>query len=203
MKTMNIRMISLFALGTLAGSIAAQAHEVGNAKVVELTLHRIERLVILKKMEDSFQTKLKSLKLEALPHQNEEDPSFKVTANQYAGGDGSQKSVEIILNQEGKALSFAAKPGADAVGAPDFAGTEAITLAENSLHWVEDAATSRPEIASFSQGLTELNITSGTNQAGAPVAVVDLLAGSAKSLLRIRIKLDGSFDSAEVLPKTE
>jgi hypothetical protein len=197
-KTTVTRMISLTVLGVLMAPALVHAHEVSNAKIIELTLHRVERLVILKKAEATFQTKLKSLKLVALPHQNETDPSFKVTAFQYAGADGTQKSLEIVLDQEGKALSFSAKPGADAVNAPDFGDKDAVALAEASMHWLEDSGTSRPELAVYGQKLTQLTIT-----AGGPLALIDLQAGATDPVLQVRIKLDGSFDSADILPKLE
>jgi hypothetical protein len=196
-------VLGLGFLGAMFGGNAAFAHGVTNAKAAELSLHRVERLVILRKIEDSFQSKPQSIKVEAIAHQNEEDPSFKATIYQVAGADGTQKSIEIVLNEEGKTIKYTVNAGADAVNAPVWADKDATTLTENALHYVLDNAAAKPELVPFSQSLSLLKLSPGTNSANVAVAVVDMKATANDGVLRIRVKLDGTFDSAEVVAQTE
>src|SRR5438105_2992967 len=83
-------------------SLNAHAHGVTLVKAAELSLHRVERLVILNKLDAGFQTLIKGLSVVELAHQTEEDPSFKTVITQYAGNDGTAKSVEIVLDEEGR-----------------------------------------------------------------------------------------------------
>jgi len=198
MKRSIQMVLGLGLLGAMLGGNAAFAHGVTNAKAAELALHRVERLVILKKIEESFQSKPQSVKVEAIAHQNEDDPSFKTTVYQVPGQDGSQKSIEIVFNEEGKTIKYTVNAGSDAVNAPTWGEKDATTLTENALHYVLDNAAVKPELVPFSQRLSTLKLSPGTNAAGAPVALVEMGAAANDGVLRVRIKLDGTFDSAEI-----
>ena len=196
-----ILFCSLAAVFSLT-SWESQAAQITNAKAAELSLHRIERLVILKKIEESFQSKVKSLSLVLLPHQDPTEASFKATIFQYPATDGSQKSIDIILNEDGKAIGQTVNAGGEALGAPTWPdpNKDPVTLAENSLHYILEGAVTKPELLPYFNGLTSFAITQETNSEGIIHAVVDIGAGPENPILRIRIKTNGDYESAEFLP---
>ncbi len=194
------------------GSVGLTAHikfaygGVTNAKAAELALHRVERLVILKKIEEGFQYKVKSFTLELVPHQNEEEPSFKATLFQYPPKDPNQKpkAVTIRLDEEGKPIKeppFVEGDG-EADGAPQWPDKDPVTLAESALHYVLEGSVTKPELGPYHEGITEFTVTQEINQASEAVAVVDFKAKD-QPILRVRIKMDASFDSSEFIPQTK
>lgn len=180
-----------------------QAQSVTRAKLAELSLHRLERLVILKKIEGTFQSKVQSLRLESIPHQTETEASFKSTILQYPGSDGTQKTLEVIMDEAGKAIKNTIAQGADAQGAFEWPDKDATTLCENALHYVQDNVLNKPELLQYDQKFSVFSLAQGTNSSGAIVAVVDIQAGPEVPILRVRMKVDGTFDSAEFIPRTE
>lgn len=202
MKKRYLVPMSLGVLVSLVYSNPVHAHGVANSKAAELSLHRLERLVILKKIEESYQNKIKGIKLELIPHREETEPGFKSTILQYPGTDGTQMSLEVILDGAGKAIKHTAVKGTEAQDVVTWPDKDAATLCENALHYVQDNAATKPELVPYNQNLTELSLSPGTNSSGASVAVVDIQAGAQAAILRVRMKLDGTFDSAEFIART-
>lgn len=186
-------------LAGLFFGFSAQAHSVSVAKATELSLHRIERLVILKKIEEAFQSKFLSLQMVVLSHSNETEPVFKSTVFQYPASDGTQKSVDIVMNGDGKALSYTVNAGGNAQGEPTWPDKDPVTLTENALHYVIDGSATKPDLVPYNDALSSLQITQGTNQAGEKVAVVDVRSSSVTPTLRIKILTTGDFYSAEFI----
>jgi hypothetical protein len=181
---------------------SAHAETVTQAKAAELALHRVERLVVLKKIEESFETKIKNLRLELVSHSTPDAPSYKVTILQYPGADGKQKALELMMNEEGKALTSNVLPGSDAVNSPTWPDKDPVTLCENSLHYVLEGASTKPELVPFFQKLTSFSLSEGTNAAGEKVAVVDMRTNDRDPILKVKMKMDGTFDSAEFVNRT-
>jgi len=181
-------------LATFSANAAVTA-----SKAMELSLHRVERLVILKKIEDSFETKLKSIKLEKLAHSAPDEPSFKSTLFQYPNSDLTQKNIEITMNEDGKVLGFVVSAGSDAEGATDWPDKDSATLLENSLHEVYENGPTVPEIAPFDNDLTQIEISQVKNTAGEDVALIEMKASSTVDKLHLLIKTNGDFDSYKVV----
>jgi len=186
---------------TVSFAGTAYAHEIPTAKAAELALHRIERLAALKKIEDAFQSKLKNLSLEMLITQKPTDPLFKIVASQYPNSNGTQRKVELLLDEDGKALQHFVSRGGEAENAPSWSEKDPITLAEVALHLIVEQSKDKPELAVFESALSELSITQETDADGIAVAVFTAKAAGSASLLKIRIKGDGSVESYEIVSK--
>ncbi len=191
-------LATVAAFSALFGNTAL-AHEVSNAKAAELSLHRVERLVILRKIEEGFETKARNLALSLIPHDDEAEPSFQATVSQWPGTDGTQRSVEIVMNAEGKTLKHTVVAGAEPANAPVWPDKDAVTLAENALHYVIEGAVTKPEVVPFNENLTGFTLSQETNAEGAAGAVVDFRSSADARVLRVRVKADGTFDSAELI----
>ena len=203
MKKTALSFMFALAFGFFVNSASAFADPVTLAKAAELALHRVERLVILKKIEDSFQSKPKTLKVVAIAHQTPDDPAYKASILELPGADGTQKSVDIIMNEAGKAISFVVNAGTESASPPLWANIDATTLCENSLHYVLDNESTKAELVPYYVGLSQLSIAPGTNAAGAAVAVIEMVISQTAPILRIRMNLDGTLDSSEIVNRLE
>ncbi len=187
-------------------AFAAQTSQAGapvnRARAAELGLHRLENLVILKKVQPTHLARLKSLALSVLPHTTDDEAAYQVVASQYPAADGTQSSVSIPMKIDGKALKQTETLGSEPVVAPTWPNLDAVTLAENALHCIQgekldnnrpDLCVS-PEITSFAEGFSSLALSQEAGSAG-PIAVIDLKAftdqAGASRTLRIRLKADG------------
>ena len=108
------------ALLLLLASPIQASEAVTQSHAAELVLHRIERLVILRRIDKTFQTNFSRLLVEPRIPQAPTDPAFVVRSFQVAGEDGTSKSVEISLDAEGRALAHELGAGADSVSPPTW-----------------------------------------------------------------------------------
>ena len=199
---MKIQLLSVSLMIILASSLAQADDAVTNAKAAELALHRLERLVILKKVEASFQSKLQDIAVAPLTHPTPDDPSFKVTLGQFPGADGTQKKLEIILNESGRALSFNPIAGTEATNAPAWTTTDATSLSEDSLHFILDNVAQKQDLLPFFNSMTSAMLMQAKDAAGADVALLMIEAGPKDPMLHVMVKLDGTFDSYQIMPNS-
>jgi len=203
MKLFMSTILSAASLMAVLGSQVAFSHGVTKAKAAELSLHRVERLVTLKKIDASFLTKAESLAIESIPHENEEDPSFRATISQVKVGDGPAKKVEIILDDEGRPLSFKVFPGNEADQVPMWGDRDAVTLLENAHHWiienVDKEVAPGVKVATYSSDLSLGTLRPGKTEAGTEVADGFFKARASDPTIRVRVNLDGTFNSAVVV----
>lgn len=150
-----------------------------------------------KGIDPDYQNKISNLNIELLPHENEEDPSFKATVYQHRSKDSSQKAVEIVLDEEGRPISYQEINGGVPHAAPVWPDKDPTTLSENALHYIFEGSVTKPELAPYNENLTSFTIVSGTSADEQQVAVVDFLAEGETKILRVRLKLNGEYDSAE------
>lgn len=196
---MKMSQLMLGVLLSLFGS-KVWADKVSQAKAAELALHRVERLVILKKIEESFLFQPLRLNLVRLDPQTESDPVFRATLEQFPAIDGTQKNLVLLMNGEGKTLSHVVNSGGEAQGAPQWPDIDPVTLLENALHYILDFSSVQPELTAFDARLSSLVISQSVSDSTGVIAVIDVRAQSHETILRIRIRPNGDFESAEYLP---
>ncbi len=193
MKTLIIILSSILI------SLAASAHPNGpgvtNAKAIELSAHRIDRLVALGKIDASF---LKNLeKMEVIVVQNQAPVYYKVRVSQTQPAQGAPQQLDISYDDDGKPLSFQVIAGGVAgpnMGWPD---KDAGSLSENSLHYVlENNADAK--VALFDKGALSFVLSKGILN-GQPVARGQMTSSLTNEKLNIYVKLDGTFISAEIV----
>ncbi len=182
----------------IVGSVMAHPGGPGasNAKAIELSAHRIDRLVALSKIDASF---LKNLsKIEVAVVQNQAPVFYKTRVSQTQPAQGEPMQVEISLDEDGKPLAFQLVAGGAAGPDLGFAEKNAGELTENALHYVlENAASGK--IALFDKSATSITLTKTTKN-GAPAALGQVLSSATTEKLNIYLKLDGTLISAEVVP---
>ena len=173
--------------------------QISNAKALELGLHRTEKLVILKKIDEAFQSKVKGLTIENLVKQVATDPTFKVIVSQYPGADGKIFQLELMMDENGKTLTYNVVAGSAAQGAPAWPDKDPLTLAESALHYVIEGSAIDSKLKPYNDVGSSIASMQGTDAQGKLVAAFDIRAKDQAKYLRILIKPDGTFQSAEFL----
>lgn len=181
-----------------------QAQTIAIAKAAELSIHRIERLITLKRIDENFMKRLYSIAIAQLPAGQPTDPAFKATVSQIAGPDGKAHQVDILMDGAGKALSQVVRNGTDPTSIPAWPDKDPITLSENSLHFVLEAWKPAPggaghaEILPFFDGMTSM-VLDQVSVAGKTFARVVVRSSLTPSVLEILTNVDGTFASYKIL----
>lgn len=191
------KLMSLFIVGSLMASVSAQAAPIALAKAAELTCHRIERLVTLKKIDETFLTMLHTIVVQTVPQGSSADPYFKSTGSQYPGADGTLNQIDIFMDDQGKALSHVVKPGAAAQGAPVWPDKDPITLMENSLHYVLENGPNDANIAPFYTGFSGLALTQ-VNVNGQTLSRAEIHSTTTTKVLEVFLKTDGTLQGTNI-----
>ncbi len=193
MKT-TIALIMLV-LGTQTNF--AQAAPLALAKAAELGVHRVERLVTLKKIDETFVSKFQSIEIEALSPAKPTDPAFKVTVAQYTGPDGKQSRVEILMDAAGKALSNTVKAGTESTTAPRWPEKDPVTLTEAAMHVVLEG-TSNPKLKPFFTGFKSLVLNQDRDSTGQTIARFKMKSKEVPNTLEVVLKTDGTVISSQI-----
>ena len=192
-------IVALAALAPSAFGHGGEGEGASRAQAAELSLHRIERLVTLKKVDAAYANAFSKLELADAPVGNAEGAKFQSTAWQYPAMANQSASLRLLMDSSGKTLRYEVITGQAPAQALTWPDKDPVTLAENSLHYLE-SMTAKPEYDVFSDSLASLTVTQSTNASGAVVAVIDITAKETSKILRVVIKADGSFESAAILP---
>lgn len=191
----NIILIASTLLLTIATFAHPNGPGVTNAKAIELSAHRIDRLVALGKIDASF---LKNLeKMEVTVVQNQAPVYYKVRVSQTKPAQGAPMQLDISYDEDGKPLAFQVIAGG--VAGPDAGWTDkdAGSLAENALHYILENNTDA-KVALFDKGATSFTLSKGTLN-GETVARGQAISALTTDKLNIYVKLDGTLISAEVV----
>lgn len=183
----------------LAGSLAIAAptsSTVTTAKAAELALHRVGRLVSLKKIDANFVNKFESV--EVVGVQNQDPVRFKAVVSQNQPATGKPLQIELTFDEKGKALGFQPIPGGVAGPNTSWTGKDPVTLGEGAFHAYLEHLEHYPELAPFNTGFTNLTIIQGDLN-GELVVRALIKSSETKDKLAIFQKLNGDFISREIV----
>ncbi len=187
---------SVALVGALLSGTNAFA-QASNLTAAEIAAHRVEKLILLKKVESAFQNKFKGLGVENLSNGGPGKPTFKVTLSQEADAGASANKVEITSDSTGKALAHTVVAGTNPSSATVWAGKDPLTLTELALHHVEHLGPSNQKIGQFIISLKALRI-SQISENGQSVAKIEIVANGIKEQLTMKLKSDGTLINTEV-----
>lgn len=196
---------ALISLSVGASTAFAHGGGVSQAKIAELGLHRIERLVTLRKIDPSFRDGLTTLKLAKLVQSKETDPLYRVIGQTTAPASGLRAEVEILMDAEGRVLQAFATEGDAPLPAPVLPGTDPVTLAEAALHAILDGSETREELEPFESDLAEVTIAPLTDTESGAIRGVEVVVSKRRGpeTLKIRVRLSGEVESIGVItPET-
>ena len=191
-------------LSVMFGQLALLENSFGEtvsvAKGAELSLHRVERLVVLKKIDLAFQSMLKNLFIEVVPQENPGEAFFNVTVKQFPAADGNTRNLLLSLNEEGKTLKHVVEGTSNGEGAPIWSDKDPVTLGENALHFVlEESEKGNPDVIPFNTALTSFDISQIALEDGALKASVKMTSSEVTKVLEVILNLDGTYHSHKFL----
>jgi hypothetical protein len=181
----------------LTVSMGASAASITLAKAAELTAHRVDRLVTLSKIDASFLKKAAKIEISSI--ENTPPAAFRAVVSQTAIAEGTALKLEIIFDGDGKALFFQQLPGGQPGPEPAWPLIDPITLLEDSLHYVLDNGTADSRLAPYLTSLSTVVLSKGQKD-GQEIAISTMTSLAQPQKLKVYLKMDGTFISAEVAP---
>lgn len=166
--------------------------------VAHNTTHRVEHLVESNRIDSHFVDRIYSVQVEKLTKMNLTDPAYRGTVMQVPDAEGKARTVEILLDDNANSVSFKETAGPDSRNAPDWPAEDAISLTEDSMHYVLDNA-SKPELKPFLTGLASVVLTQTEDVNHLLTAKVDMRSKDTKDVLEVLMKTDGTVTSANVI----
>ncbi len=187
-------------IGILAAAQISTAQQVATgiakAKAIELTAHRIDRLVSLNKIDASFLSKTAKMELSII--ENQVPAYFKVRVSQTQPASGEALQMDVVYDVNGKPLSFNVLPGGNAGPDDGWTGVDAVTLIENGLHYVLENGETDANVKPFYTALTTIALTKGQLD-GKPVALIQMKSSESTLTLNVYVDFDGTFISTEFI----
>ena len=187
-------------IGILAAAQISTAQQaatgIAKAKAIELTAHRIDRLVSLNKIDASFLSKTAKMELSII--ENQAPAYFKVRVSQTQPASGEALQMDVVYDLNGKPLSFNVLPGGNAGPDDGWTGVDAVTLIENGLHYVLENGETDANVKPFYTALTTIALTKGQLD-GKPVALIQMKSSESTLTLNVYVNFDGTFISTEFI----
>lgn len=198
---MKIALNLLLALGLAAAPALADepGAPVTVAKAAELALHRVERLVILRRIPEQFLTQVATLEVSKVDPVGEDGVKYRAVVSLLPSPEGKASRLELFMDAIGKTLRHVAHTEAPAQGAPVWPDKDPVTLAENALHYILDESVNRPELVPFNDTFEAASLTQETAEDGSVLGLLEVRSVATRDLLRIRVRADGTYLSHEVV----
>lgn len=195
MKTKNI-LAALMMLFT----VSAFAHDptpgtVAISKATELGVHRIERLVTLKRIDETFRTQLVSLRAERT---EENGAAYKVYGYVAPASNGKSSAITLWQDSQGKTLAHSVDQQAAPANPFNWPSKDPVNLTEEALHFVLEGWEKHPEVKDFYVDLKTLSLRPVQDDRGDLVAQFSVTSGHTDKTLIINLNQDGRFLSYEL-----
>jgi hypothetical protein len=197
-------------LASFASATAGAEELIQSAKAAELSCHKLERLLILKKIAKTWNEKLtgggynsafESISVELLAHsQPSEEPAFRVTSTQAADGEGKRNSIDVNVDESGTAMDYKETILTSSPKLTRWPQKDPITIAEESLHFVLYLSVIQPELLPFFRSLSSLGLSPSKNASGAPVGLASIRSRDTQDRLEVLITMDGKCDAYRIVP---
>lgn len=196
-----MKLVNLAAATLMLFNVNAFAHDeplpgtIAISRATELAVHRIERLVILKKIDAVFLTALVGLRAET---SSENGATYKVSGYVAPGADGKSLSITLWQDIQGKTLAFNVAQASLPVSPFTWPTKDSVTLMEEGLHFVLEGWVQYPEVKAFYTGLQTIDLAPVQDAQGNLLAQFKVTSHEDARTLTILLKSDGSFVSHEI-----
>lgn len=181
----------LIALVLIGQTTIARA-QVTPAKAAELTLHKLERLIILKKVNGFFQTAFKQLDVSVLSVTTPSDPTapiFALTVKPESG----DLTLNLWSDADGRTLKFESTGTIPPNQPTVWPKKDPVAMAESSMHYLMDEGARNEDLVPFLNGLRLFVVAK--SDAGANVIVGSALTAK---VLTIHLDLEAVVTSYEI-----
>lgn len=186
-------MITMFSM-LFATLSFAEEQAVPVSKATELAVHRIERLVTLKKIDEVFRNQLVSLRVEKTAENN---ATYKVVAKVAPAASGKASAITLWQDSQGKTLSHSVEMEGAPANPQNWPDKDAASLMEEALHFVLEGWVNHPEVKVFYTDMKTISLSAVQDGRGQLVAQFRVAENSPKTLV-IRLDSAGRFLSHEL-----
>ena len=166
-------------------------------KAAELGLHRVERLVALKKIDETFITRLQTITLKMLDPSQNAGASYSTIIGQQGNEGTDALRIEIKQDGNGRALNFTLLPGTAPANPIMWSAKDPLSLTEMVLHHVTEAGHGDMDFSDFDKGMTDLTMNPVTTSNG-EIAQATIHSSLTTKVLVIWLQMDGTFISAHI-----
>lgn len=194
MKNVFLAIIAVVSVGSQAYAHPENPNAVAIAKATELGVHRIERLVTLKKIDPMFQSHLYAMKAERT---TESGAAYKVYGYVQPDANNQASTITMLSDAQGKVLSYTVSQTFQPANPVSWPDKDALTLTENGLHFVLEGWVQHPEVKAFFLGLSSITMRA-VNAGGTLLAEFAVTSDDDAHTLIVRVKADGTFHSYEM-----
>lgn len=195
-----MKNLMIVLLGTLTFAQTAFAHNdppgtISISKATELGVHRIERLVTLKKIDSTFQTNLFGMRAERT---TESGATYKIYGYVSPDANNQSSTIAMLSDKTGKVLSYTNGPTYQPANPFNWPDKDALTLMENALHFVIEGWVQHPEVKPFYAGLMTIGLSPAKDTAGNLIALASVTSDDDARTLYISLKTDGNLIGYEI-----
>lgn len=196
---MNKSIKNLLILAIATFSLNVMAEDIPPVKAAELACHRVDRLVVLKKIDKSYLSKFQTLQLVELPSNDPSGGKYQVTANQTAPHHGNPLSVSVLIDPTGKVLKHQVYETGSLGPEIAWPGKDPISLAEAGLHYVLDEHLKNEQLRPFAMDFQSLVLLQKPYGSG-KLAEMTLFSSTTTAKLILKLDLNGKLLQKEVVP---
>lgn len=183
----------IFSLVLLFGSNIFAQESVSRAKATELSVHRIERLVILKKIPETFLNHISKIVLTKESNGEIAFKSFVFLENKNV----ASANLEINMDDQGKTISHQVVSENVSPDAYFWPQKDSATLIEDALHFVLEGWVEHSEVKIYFDQFESIELTKFESSSDL-VAHFIVTATNTQKKLHIYLKPDGTFLSHEL-----
>ncbi len=185
-------------IAALAGFVLAQPAFAHNdppgtspiSKATELGVHRIERLVTLKKIDPTFQSALYAMRAERT---TEGGATYKIYGYVSPDANNQSSTIAMLSDKTGKVLSYAVGATYQPANPVAWPDKDPLTLMEDALHFVLEGWTAHPDVKPFYAGLITITLSPAKDNAGNLIVLANVTSDDDARTLSIFLKTDGTF----------
>lgn len=160
------------------------------SKATELGVHRIERLVTLKKIDSTFQAYLSELRAERTA---EGGATYKIYGYVAPDANNQSSTISMLSDKTGKVLSYTNGPTYQPANPFVWPDKDALSLMENALHFVIEGWAQYPDVKPFYTGLMTISLSPVRDGAGNIAAQATVTSDDDPRTLYITLKTDGNL----------
>lgn len=184
----NVFMFSAFIVASI--SSAAQAR-ISNGTAAELGTHRVEKLVLLKKVPTTFREQFLGIEVRSINPGGGGKPSFEVIASQDVDAGKAANKVIMTMDENGKVLSDTVVTGTAPTAPLKWPGKDPVSLTELGFHHVEHVLSDK-KVAPFYNSFKAMRL-SQMQHGSDTMVVLEMLSEATKDRLLVNLKSDGSL----------
>ncbi len=185
---MKLLAVSFLFLFSSFSAFSAEDPRITTGKIAELAVHRIDRLVTLKKIDPQFLNRLETIDV-TKPQGTPE--AYRAVVSQTTPASGAPLQLTLTFDANGKFISFTPVEGGTAGADPAWSPKDPATLMENAMHFVLEN-TAKQEIEPYFLSMTRATLGK-TIYREESVAVVKFSTSAQAQTLNVYLKMDGKF----------